>query len=87
MQFLDVVIDLMTHIYDKLASTSTREVRQMLIQMDGRMEFHHDLAVTRLAALQQSPRNEPVPVMKAVQHAAPLAGLPSTEAPHPWATA
>ena len=50
-QFLDVVIDLMTHIYDKCASTSTRGVRQMLIQMVERMEFHHDLAVTRLAAL------------------------------------
>jgi hypothetical protein len=50
-QFLDVVIDLMAHIYDRCDSTLTREVRQMLVEMDGRMEFHHDLAVTRLAAL------------------------------------
>ena len=50
-QFLDVVIALMAHIYHSCGSTSTRVVRRMLIEMSGRMEFHHDLAVTRLAAL------------------------------------
>ena len=50
-QFLDVVIALMAHIYHICGSTSTRVVRGMLIEMSGRMEFHHDLVVTRLAAL------------------------------------
>ena len=50
-QFLDVVIDLMTHIYHACDTTSSGKVRQMLGRMKGRLEFHHDLAVTRLAAL------------------------------------
>ena len=50
-QFLDVVIELMTHIYHACGTTSSGKVRQMLGLMEGRLEFHHDLAVTRLAAL------------------------------------
>ena len=50
-RFFDVIIELMTHIYHACGATSSGSVKQMLDLMKGRLEFHHDLAVTRLAAL------------------------------------
>ena len=45
--FLDVIIEHMAHIYHACGTTSSSEARDLL----GQLGFHHDLAVTRLAAL------------------------------------
>ena len=49
-QFLDVVVELMGHIYHACDTTSSGEARERLKKV-GQCGFHHDLAVTRLAAL------------------------------------
>ena len=50
-QFLDVVIAFMGHTYHACGSSCTRVVREKLVKMSESMESHHDLAITRLAAL------------------------------------